>query len=164
MSIYKNSITIRGHLGADPQIVEVEGPGKYVINFSIATTESWFNKKTNKLDEHTEWHSIVGFGEYLHEKIQKLNIKTGDLVEISGKKKTEKWTDKDGNARSTVKIIMTPKDTFTFFFKEQNDDSNNEGRTKDRKVKSSPSLKVRSPKSDSFDDFTHMDDDISNLF
>jgi single-strand DNA-binding protein len=96
-----NKATLIGNLGADPE-VNYGQSGNAVVNFTLATTESWKDKDGNA-QSSTEWHKVVAFkrlaeicGEYL---------KKGSKVYVEGKITTRKWEDKDGNARWTTEII-----------------------------------------------------------
>lgn len=97
-----NSVTLIGHLGADPEIRHTQS-GDAIGNLSIATTEKWKAKDTGEQKSQTEWHRVVLYrrlaeiaGEYL---------KKGSLVFISGKLQTRQWTDQQGVDRYTTEII-----------------------------------------------------------
>ncbi len=66
-----NTCTLIGNLGADAEL-KVFGDGQSVLNFSIATSEKWTDKKTGEKKEKTEWHrakyfvkSGAGLAQYL---------------------------------------------------------------------------------------------------
>ena len=42
-----NKVTLIGNLGKDPEI-RTTGDGKEIANFSIATSETWKDKKKNR--------------------------------------------------------------------------------------------------------------------
>src|SRR5690606_32229352 len=91
-----NKVMLIGHLGADPEIRYMPN-GKAVVNFRLATSESWKDKQTGEKQERTEWHNVVAYdklaeiiGEWLHK---------GSPVYIEGKLQTRKWQDKNGNDR-----------------------------------------------------------------
>jgi len=96
-----NRVMLIGNLGKDPEIRYTAG-GTAVASFSVATTEKWKDKQGQQQAE-TEWHNIVVWnklaeicGDYL---------KKGNKVYLSGKIKTRKWQDKDGNDRYTTEIV-----------------------------------------------------------
>lgn len=95
-----NKVILIGNLGADPEIRHLEN-GSVVANFNIATTESYTNKKGERI-EQTEWHRIE-LWEGLA-RIAQEHLKKGNQVYIEGRLRTENWTDKDGNPRSRVSI------------------------------------------------------------
>ena len=92
-----NKVILLGRLGKDPVI------RNNCVNFSIATAESWKDKKTGEQKEQTEWHNIVAFGK-LVEIISKY-LSKGSQVYIEGKLKTDKY-EKDGVTRYNTKIIL----------------------------------------------------------
>jgi single-strand DNA-binding protein len=56
-----NKVMLIGNLGRDPEI-RYSQQGLAVVNFSIATSETWTDKNTGNKQEKTEWHNIVVFG------------------------------------------------------------------------------------------------------
>lgn len=77
--------------------------GKMIASFSLAVGSQWKNKAGEK-QESVEWVNCTAFdklgeicGEYL---------KKGSQVFVSGKMKTEKYTDKAGVEKYTTKIII----------------------------------------------------------
>jgi single-strand DNA-binding protein len=76
-----------------------------VTNMSLATSESWKDKKTCEQQERTEWHKVVFFnrlgeiaGEYL---------KKGSKVYVEGSLRTRKWQGQDGSDRYTTEIVAS---------------------------------------------------------
>jgi len=99
-----NKVILVGTCGKDPETRYMPSGGA-VTSISVATNESWKDKKTGEKQERTEWHNITFFnrlgeiaGEYL---------KKGQQVYIEGSLRTEKWQDKSGNDRYTTKIIAS---------------------------------------------------------
>jgi len=72
-----------------------------VANFSIATTEKW-KDKSGEMQEQTEWHRIAFFGRQAE--ICGEYLRKGSSVYIEGRLQTRKWTDKDGNERTTTEV------------------------------------------------------------
>ena len=95
-----NKVILLGRLGSDPEVRTLPSGGK-VVTFSIATSESYNNKEGVKV-EQTEWHRIELWEGLAN--IAEQYLKKGDMAYIEGKIRTEKWTDKEGIERSTVKI------------------------------------------------------------
>lgn len=101
MSTLRNTVHLIGHVGNDPEIVNLES-GKKLAKFSIATNESYKNSKGEKITD-TQWHNIVAWG------------KTADLVEnyvpkgrevgIQGKLTSRSYEDKEGNKRYITEVI-----------------------------------------------------------
>lgn len=95
-----NKVILVGRLGQDPETKQVNETT--VANFSIATSESWKDKKTGERQERTEWHRLVAWGrqaEIVGEYLTK-----GSLIYIEGQLQTRKWADKDGNDRYTTEV------------------------------------------------------------
>lgn len=89
-----NIVILRGIVGQDAK--------KYdnVTAFSLATDENV--KKEGKWTKETTWHSIKCFGKIAEIANQ---YKKGDEVEVQGKIKTSKYTNKQGQSVTTTDII-----------------------------------------------------------
>lgn len=97
-----NSVALIGHLGADPESRAMPS-GSAVATLSIATTEKWKDKTTGAKQERTEWHRVVFFGriaEVCNQYLQK-----GDMIHVTGRLRTNKWTDKQGVERYSTEIV-----------------------------------------------------------
>lgn len=101
--IMVNKVILIGRLGADPE-VRYTPDGTMVVNFRIATDETYKNKQGEKVSK-TEWHRIVVFGRLAE--ICGNYLGKGRLVFIEGKLQTRAWDDKDGNKRSLTEIIAS---------------------------------------------------------
>ena len=101
MSTLRNTVQLIGHVGNEPEIVNLES-GKKLAKFSVATNESYKNAKGEKITD-TQWHNIVAWG------------KTADLIEnyvpkgkevgIEGKLTNRSYEDKDGIKRYITEIV-----------------------------------------------------------
>ena len=98
-----NKVILIGRLGADPE-VRYTPDGTMVVNFRIATDETYKNKQGEKVSK-TEWHRIVVFGRLAE--ICGNYLGKGRLVFIEGKLQTRTWDDKDGNKRSLTEILAS---------------------------------------------------------
>lgn len=96
-----NSVQLVGRVGQDPQIF---GEGsKRVARVSLATTERGFVKKDGtKVEDRTEWHSLVFFGS-ITTVIEKY-VKKGELISVRGSIHYDKYEDKDKVVRYTTDI------------------------------------------------------------
>lgn len=97
-----NQCQFIGRLGRDVE-ARYTADGKMIASFSLAVGSQWKNKVGEK-QESVEWVNCTAFdklgeicGEYL---------KKGSQVFVSGKMKTEKYTDKAGVEKYTTKIII----------------------------------------------------------
>lgn len=99
-----NKVILVGNLGADPEIRRL-GSGDLVVNFRIATSESWRDKNSGERKEKTEWHTIVCFNDALC-KVAEQYLKKGMKVYIEGQLATRKWEDQTGAARYSTEIVL----------------------------------------------------------
>jgi len=97
-----NQVNLLGNCGRDPD-VRYTTDGAAITNVSIATTRSWKNKEGEKQEE-TEWHRLSFFGRLAE--IAAEYLKKGDPVLVTGRLRTRKWEDKDGNERHTTEIVV----------------------------------------------------------
>lgn len=99
-----NEAFLQGNVGNEPEIVSTKD-GKEFCNFSLATSESWTDKRTGEVKQLTEWHRIVVYNEALV-KLVKNYVNKGSKLIIRGKIQTRKWTDKEGVDRYTTEIVL----------------------------------------------------------
>lgn len=98
-----NKVILIGNLGKDPEIRRMEN-GNVVANFSIATTETYYDKTTNERKEVTDWHNLVvwrGLAEVVEKYVRK-----GSKLYVEGRLKTRSWTDKEGTNRYTTEVFV----------------------------------------------------------
>lgn len=98
-----NKVILLGNLGADPEVRYLES-GAVVAQFNIATSERYKGRDGNMI-EQTEWHRIELWDNLA--KIAEQYLKKGNTVYVEGKIRTEEWTDKEGQARKTMRIRGT---------------------------------------------------------
>ncbi|MCM8569449.1 single-stranded DNA-binding protein [Gramella jeungdoensis] len=101
MRTLRNSVQLIGHVGNEPEIVNLES-GKKLAKFSIATNESYKNSKGEKITD-TQWHHIVAWGKTA-ELIENY-VPKGKEVGIEGKLTSRSYEDKDGNKRYITEVI-----------------------------------------------------------
>ncbi|MDT0557975.1 single-stranded DNA-binding protein [Ichthyenterobacterium sp. W332] len=101
MNTLRNKVQLIGHLGKDPEIVNLES-GKTLAKFSIATNESYKNAQGEKV-ENTYWHNVIAWGKtaLIAEKF----LVKGKEVAVEGKLTNRSWDDKDGNKRYTTEVV-----------------------------------------------------------
>ncbi len=99
-----NKVILVGNLGKDPEVRHTQD-GKPIVNFSIATSETWRDKNSGERKERTEWHRIVIFSEPLA-KVAEQYLKKGSKVYVEGALQTRKWTDKDGAEKYTTEVVL----------------------------------------------------------
>jgi single-strand DNA-binding protein len=97
-----NKAILIGHLGKDPELRFTTG-GVNVATFSLATSEKWKDKNTGALQDRTEWHRIVAYGQLAQ--LCSDYLKKGKQVYVEGRLQTREWEDRQGNKRTTTEII-----------------------------------------------------------
>jgi single-strand DNA-binding protein len=103
MSGYVNRVTLLGNVGRDPEVRNFQNGGK-VVNFSVATSESWRDKDSGERKERTEWHNVAVFNERIGEFVEKYVTK-GRKVYVEGAIKSRKY-DKGGVEMTVVEIVI----------------------------------------------------------
>jgi single-strand DNA-binding protein len=99
-----NKVILIGNLGKDPEVRRLNS-GDQVVNFTLATSESWRDKASGERKERTEWHNVVIFNENLG-KIAEQYCKKGSKVYIEGQIQTRKWQDQNGQDRYTTEVVL----------------------------------------------------------
>ena len=100
-----NKVILIGNLGRDPEVRQTQD-GKPVVNFTLATNESWKDRQTGERRERTEWHRVVIFGEGLADIAQRY-LHKGSKVYLEGELRTRKWTDQSGQERYTTEVVLS---------------------------------------------------------
>ncbi|MBT3368087.1 MAG: single-stranded DNA-binding protein [Nitrospina sp.] len=98
-----NKVMLIGNLGRDPEIRYTQ-QGLAVVNFSIATSESWTDKNTGDRQEKTEWHNIVVFGKQA-ETCEKY-LSKGSKIYVEGRLQTSNY-EKEGQTHYMTKIVVS---------------------------------------------------------
>ena len=103
MTASLNKVILIGNLGKDPETRTLES-GAVICRFSIATTETYKDRKNGERTSHTEWHNITlwrGLAEVADKYLHK-----GDKVLIEGRIRTRSWEDKEsGQTRYSTEIL-----------------------------------------------------------
>jgi single-strand DNA-binding protein len=97
-----NKVILIGNLGKDPETRYLPS-GDAVTNITLATTESWKDKKSGDKQEHTEWHRVSFFGRLAE--VAGEYLKKGSPVYVEGRIRTRKWQDKEGQDRYTTEVV-----------------------------------------------------------
>ena len=107
-----NRVDLIGNLGADPELRSLPGGGE-VANFSIATNEGYRDRQSGEYVRQTEWHRVTVFQDGLVKMLRKHAAK-GRQAHVTGKLRTRKWQDRDGNDRYTTEIVVGPRGSINF--------------------------------------------------
>ncbi len=100
-----NKVILIGNLGRDPEVRQTQD-GRPIVNFTLATNESWKDRQTGERRERTEWHRVVIFGEGLADIAQRY-LRKGSKVYLEGQLQTRKWTDQSGQERYTTEVVLS---------------------------------------------------------
>ena len=99
-----NKVILIGNLGSDPEIRYTPG-GAAVANVSLATTDSWTDRKSGDKQDRTEWHRLV-FWSKLAE-IAGQYLKKGSKIYVEGRLQTRSWDDQQtGQKKYTTEIVV----------------------------------------------------------
>lgn len=101
MTSLKNSVQLIGRLGTDPQVRDFES-GKQMATFSLATNETYYNNKGEKVTD-TQWHNIVVWGKKA--KIVDDYLKKGSEIALEGKLVNRSY-EKEGEKRYVTEIVL----------------------------------------------------------
>jgi single-strand DNA-binding protein len=97
-----NKVIVLGNVGRDPE-VRYSAAGTAVSNLSVACSEK-YKDKNGEMKEITEWINVVAFGKLAE--IVAEYVKSGSVVFVEGKMKTEKYQDKQtGIDKYSTKVI-----------------------------------------------------------
>jgi len=101
MSNSVNKVILVGNLGTDVKLHRFND-GNMVINFPVATSESYISKETGKKVDVTEWHNVTARNK-LAELCEKF-LKKGSKIYVEGKLKTRKYED-NGVTKHITEVI-----------------------------------------------------------
>ncbi len=100
-----NKVILVGNLGRDPE-VRFMPDGLKVVNFSVATSESWKDKTTGERKDKTEWHRVVVMNDRISDIAEKY-LRKGSKVYVEGQLQTRKWTDQNGQERYSTEVLIS---------------------------------------------------------
>jgi single-strand DNA-binding protein len=100
MKKLRNNVRLIGRLGKDPEVRNLPS-GKKVANFSLATSENYYNSNGEKVEE-TQWHNIVAWGKLAE--IANDYLQKGNEIALEGKLIHRKYETSDGQMRYVTEI------------------------------------------------------------
>lgn len=95
-----NHITVMGRLTRDPELRRT-GSSVAVTNFTVAVDRDFSDKQSG--EKETDFIDVVAWRNTA-EFVEKYFTK-GRMAVVSGRLQMRKWTDKDGNKRTTAEIV-----------------------------------------------------------
>lgn len=117
----RNHVVLYGNVGKEPEYREF-GDGNGVLNFSVATRESWL--KDGEWKERTEWHKVAvksPKAERLHGKLKK-----GFEVTVHGKLATREYQKHD-EKRYITEIVVTKSAAHNVFIHGKREQQESQG-------------------------------------
>jgi len=99
-----NKVILVGNLGKDPEVRNAQN-GTKIVNFTLATSESWNDRASGERKERTEWHRVVVFNERIADVAERF-LRKGRKVYVEGSLQTRKWTDQGGQERYTTEVVI----------------------------------------------------------
>jgi|TARA_R110000803_G_scaffold24565_6_gene59162 single-strand DNA-binding protein len=100
----ETNLTIVGYLTADPELKNTSS-GLAVVNITIASTPSKFNKLTSQWDDGQTLFMRATAWRAMAEQVV-ATMKKGDKVIGIGKLVAESYTDKEGNERTSTRLDL----------------------------------------------------------
>ncbi len=95
-----NQVILLGRLGQDPEQSRTK-TGKERTAFSLATSHSV--RVDDGWNERTDWHKVVAFDWLARSASQ--HLRKGDPVVVVGRLSSHKWTDDQGNPRTSWNVV-----------------------------------------------------------
>ena len=99
-----NKVILVGNVGKDPEVRSTQD-GSKIVNFTLATSETWNDRGSGERKEKTEWHRVVCFNDRIGDVIEKY-VRKGSKVYVEGALQTRKWTDQTGQEKYTTEIVI----------------------------------------------------------
>lgn len=101
MKSLKNSVQLIGRLGNKPEVRLFES-GKKMASFSLATNETYYNNKGEKVTD-TQWHNIVAWGKKVD--VIENYLKKGSEIAMEGKLINRSY-EKDGVKKYVTEVNL----------------------------------------------------------
>ena len=101
MKNLKNSVQLIGRLGNDPEVRTFDS-GKKKATFSLATNETYYNSKGEKVTD-TQWHNVVVWGKKAD--VVENHLKKGSEIALEGKLINRSY-EKDGEKKYVTEISL----------------------------------------------------------
>ena len=99
-----NKVILVGNVGKDPEVRNTQD-GTKIVNFSLATSETWNDRASGERKERTEWHRVVVFNDRIGEVVEKY-VRKGSKLYVEGSLQTRKWTDQSGQEKYTTEVVI----------------------------------------------------------
>ena len=97
-----NKVQLIGNLGGTPE-VKTFGENKKVTKFSLATSETYYNKDGERITD-THWHRIVCWNK--NAETAEKYLDKGSKIALEGKLTYRTWEDQKGEKRTITEIVV----------------------------------------------------------
>jgi len=97
-----NRVMLIGNLGADPDLKFGQSGGDGILKLRVATTESYFDKRSNERKDRTDWHNVTLFGKR-GEALSRM-LKKGSRIYVEGRIETRSY-EKDGQKHYVTDVV-----------------------------------------------------------
>lgn len=101
-----NRIILKGRLGADPEVKSLKFGD--IVEMSLATSESWKDKKTGEWKNNSTWHKIICKGDHSTKYASKY-LKKGMNIMVEGKQENRTY-EVEGKRRVSPEVVVGPFD------------------------------------------------------
>jgi len=102
MAFGVNNTTILGNLTRDPEL-RFTPNGTAVVSFGLAVNRSIQNKTSGEWENQVDFFNVTAWYKLAENCAESLN--KGDRVLVSGRLAQDSWESKEGQKRSTVRIV-----------------------------------------------------------
>lgn len=100
MNSLRNKVLLIGHVGADPEVMDLNGKKK--VRLSLATNES-YRKNNGEKVTNTQWHNVVAWNKTAD--IIEEFVKKGKEIAIEGRLETRSYETEDGEKRYATEVV-----------------------------------------------------------
>jgi len=94
-------VVVIGRLGRDPEVRYMPN-GDAAVNISLAVGKKWKDKNSGEMKEQTTWVPFSFFGKTAE--LIGQYAKKGSQMRANGEFSVRKYTDKDGNEKTTTEV------------------------------------------------------------
>ncbi len=100
--IMSAKVQIIGNLGRDPE-TRVNANNTFIANFSFASNNQR-KSATGETVKKADWYNITATGKQAQ--ILAKHVRKGDPLLIEGRQTLSEWTDREGNQRKSVDVLV----------------------------------------------------------
>ena len=98
-----NKVILIGRLGSKPEYKQFPNGGTKA-KLSLATSETWRDKKTGEKKAKTQWHRVILWNKVAD--IAEQYLDTGSQVYIEGKLENAEYQDQQGQTKKITEVVV----------------------------------------------------------